>query len=222
MGNSMGPKLFSHLRRSFGDSEVHTLGIIGGLLFFLMIAVSGCSDSESENTQGPTVPPTMSTSTATPMLTNTPSLAPVDTPTADPTGTSGPLPLSPTPESLPDLVVSLEASLRSPSRESFCTQLGDNYNPTVEVTVEVENVGDADAGTFVVELNGYIRETVKGLQAKESIRVVLSGGQSTNRVVVDANSEIKESNESNNTAEVWIAVPTLEPPPTCTPPPPPQ
>ena len=88
-----------------------------------------------------------------------------------------------------------------------------------EVTAHVRNVGGGDAGSFTVQLNKFATETVDGLKAGASATVVLSeSARSENVAVVDAGSSIDESDESNNTAQTFIQVPTLEPPaPTCTP-----
>ena len=80
-----------------------------------------------------------------------------------------------------------------------------------EITAHVRNVGDGDAGSFTTE-------TVDGLKAGVSMTVVLSeSARSENVAVVDAGSSIDESDESNSTAQTFIPVPTLVPPPTCTP-----
>ena len=90
-----------------------------------------------------------------------------------------------------------------------------------EVTAHVRNVGNGDAGGFTVQLNqlnNAAPETVDGLKAGSSVTLVFStSARSENVAVVDAGSSIDESDESNNTAEAFIPVPTIAPLPTCTP-----
>ena len=87
-----------------------------------------------------------------------------------------------------------------------------------EVTAHVRNVGNGDAGGFTVQLNDSATETVDGLKAGADTAVVFStSARSENVAVVDAGSSIDESDESNNTAEAFIPVPTIAPLPTCTP-----
>ena len=119
--------------------------------------------------------------------------------------------LSPVPGALPDLAVSIEVSLKWPA--DFCVR----YQPFIVVVAEVRNAGEGDAEASVIELNGTARENVQGLRAGESTTVVFGGWTNANEVVVDADSAIEESNESNNAAEAWIGIPTLVPPPPCTP-----
>ena len=87
-----------------------------------------------------------------------------------------------------------------------------------EVTVHVRNVGGGDAGSFTVRLNNSATEIVDVLKAGEHATLVFTTWAGSEHIaVVDADFFIEESDESNNTVETFIAVPTLVPPPTCTP-----
>ena len=131
----------------------------------------------------------------------------------------------PTPQAtpLPDLVIAVEARLKSNpllERGDGCiVSSSARLSPHVgEVTAHVRNVGNGDAGGFTVQLNNAATETVDGLKAGASTTVVFStSARSENVAVVDAGSSIDESDESNNTAEAFIPVPSIAPLQTCTP-----
>jgi hypothetical protein len=91
------------------------------------------------------------------------------------------------------------------------TQLG--------IQVVIENAGDADAGPFAVEANSSQQAVSEGLASGQTISLWFTGyaHDGANTVVVDAASQVKESDEENNTLSQRLPVPTL--PPTCTPPP---
>ena len=160
-------------------------------------------------------PASVGTPNPTPVPVQTLASAIAQTPTSDST---------PTPTLLPDLVIAIEVRLKAnPSIEwgDGCI-LSSNANLPFhvgEVTARVRNVGGGDAGSFTVQLNNAVTETVDGLKAGASAKLVISTSLRSEYVaVVDAGSSIDESNESNNTAETSIMVPTLVPPaPTCTP-----
>ena len=189
----------------------------------------------SDATQTPT---SDSTSTPMPVPDQTEASDATQTPTSDSTPTPTPVPdqteasdatqtptsdSTPTPTPLPDLVIAIEARLKSNPGIVYgdgCIVSSSANLPfhVSEVTAHVRNVGGGDAGSFTVQLNNFNTETVDGLKAWASMTVVLSeSARSENVVVVDAGSSIDESDESNNTAQTFIPVPTLVPPPTCTP-----
>ena len=152
------------------------------------------------------------TLTATP---ETPTSAAIQTPTSD---------ITPTTTLLPDLVIAIEARLKSNPHIEWgegCIASSSSTLPfhVSEITAHVRNVGEGDAGSFTVQLNNAVAETVDGLKAGASTTVVLSERvRSENVAVVDAGSSIDESDESNNTAQTFMPVPTVAPPaPTCTP-----
>ena len=127
---------------------------------------------------------------------------------------------------VPDLVIAIEARLKSnPLREwgdGCIVSSSARLSPHVqEVTAHVRNVGNGDAGSFTVQLNQLSNaapQTVDGLKAGSSVTLVFSTNPRSEIVaVVDAGSSIDESDESNNTAEAFIPVPTIAPWPTCTP-----
>jgi hypothetical protein len=86
------------------------------------------------------------------------------------------------------------------------------------IRVSIQNLGEADAGPFVVEANGT-QQPVPGLPAGETTSVwipgYVAGGENT--VFVDATMQVEEANEENNYFSEMVPIPTL--PPTCTPPP---
>lgn len=144
-------------------------------------------------------------------------LTPSTTPTPAPRKNEGPTSTpTPTPRpALPDLqvgqvTIELETGGACDYRS---TQLG--------LRVSVKNVGHGAAGPFLVEANGARQEVAGGLAAGETIRLWFEGYQygRENRVVVDVDSQVQESNEDNNSFSQRVPIPTL--PPTCTPPVPP-
>ena len=89
------------------------------------------------------------------------------------------------------------------------------YNP-YEMRVVVKNAGNADAGSFVVDLNG-LGKTVNQLAAGQTVELKFSGVPSNGKAkaTVDFLSQIPESNEANNILEYTVGTPT--PPVLCTP-----
>ena len=128
---------------------------------------------------------------------------------ATPTATRSPQDSGP----LPDLTVaSAKIELETGGACSYSsTQLG--------VRVEIQNIGAADAGPFIVETNGA-QQSVAGLPAGQTASLWFPGYNATaeNVVSVDVHNQVVESNEDNNHFAQQLPVPTL--PPTCTPPPP--
>ncbi|HFD40923.1 MAG TPA: FHA domain-containing protein [Anaerolineae bacterium] len=128
---------------------------------------------------------------------------------ATPTATRSPQDSGP----LPDLTVAA-------ARIELETGGACNYASTqLGVRVEVQNVGAADAGPFVVEVNGA-QQNVAGLPAGQTASLWFPGYNAAgeNVVSVDVHNQAAESNEDNNHFAQQLPVPTL--PPTCTPPPP--
>lgn len=116
-----------------------------------------------------------------------------------------------TPAPLPDLVVmGARIELETGGACGFTsTKLG--------TTVRLGNVGQADAGPFVVRTNGAEQRFLQGLIAGETAVAWFPAYSSAadTTITVDANSEVSESDEDNNTLSQMLPVPTL--PPTCTP-----
>ncbi len=74
----------------------------------------------------------------------------------------------------------------------------------VGLRVTIQNAGTADAGSFILDLNG-VRPTVAGLAAGQTLLVDFAGISLSNRTrtaTIDATGLIIESNEINNTY-VW-------------------
>jgi hypothetical protein len=85
------------------------------------------------------------------------------------------------------------------------------------IRVWIENVGSADAGAFVVQVNGIQQMVAEGLAAGQTISVWFEGYASgENTVLVDSTNQVQEISEDNNSFSQRLPVPTL--PPTCTPP----
>jgi hypothetical protein len=131
---------------------------------------------------------------------------------AGPTATPATTELPVTRQPQPDLVLArTQIELESGGACDYAsTQLG--------VRVWVENVGGADAGPFVVEVNGAEQMVPGGLASGQSIDLWFTGyvQNGENVLSVDATSQVQESDEYNNTLAQRLPVPTL--PPTCTPP----
>lgn len=114
---------------------------------------------------------------------------------------------------LADLVASqIKIELETGGACNFSsTQLG--------VRVSIENIGQADAGAFAVDVNGVQQDVIPGLAAGQMTSLWFPGYASgENTVIVDAAAQVQESDENNNTVSQMVPIPTL--PPTCTPPPP--
>ncbi len=133
-------------------------------------------------------------------------LAETSAPSATPTASATPGP------DLPDLVpLTMWIEFES---GSSC----DWQNSRFGMRVVVANRGPADAGPFVVDLNeGQARETAPGLAAGSETRLFLYGylAWEVNVLVVDAEDEVAESDEGNNTLALRVPIPTA--PVTCTP-----
>jgi photosystem II stability/assembly factor-like uncharacterized protein len=123
---------------------------------------------------------------------STPTLAPISQPLATSTLTS---------RDLPDLVIinvtsDLQANL-------FCKSDSSNqYTFTAELTVEIANVGKAEAGPFSVDLSNTSSSQIQALGPSEKTtvnipNVNMGDGQAT--VIIDAGNEVLEEDENNNT-----------------------
>jgi hypothetical protein len=85
------------------------------------------------------------------------------------------------------------------------------------VRAVIANVGQADAAPFAVQINDSQIQVAQGLAAGEQLSLWAPGYASgaENRVVVDATSQIPESDEDNNLFAQMVPIPT--PLPTCSP-----
>ena len=143
-------------------------------------------------------PPPTPVPSPTPTTPATATLTPTHTPTPTPTSFN-----------LPDLVVqSMVIELETGGACDFVsTELG--------VRVVVGNVGSAEAGPFVVDVNGSQQTVTSGLPQGETLSLWFAGylfGE--NMAFVDATFQVEESNEENNQLSQLVPVPTL--PPACT------
>jgi subtilase family serine protease/PKD repeat protein len=106
---------------------------------------------------------------------------------------------------LPDLTVdSLDYSPRDPTVGS-----------SLMLTAIVRNIGNADAGPFVVELQdsvGTTRQSITGLRAGEAVRVDfsrrLNSSSETFTVTADALRQVSESDETNNSRQITVRAST--------------
>ena len=202
---------------------LHRLLLFAAACVSAAVLLSACEPPVETPTPSP-APAAIPAPTPTPAPdaapTQVPTAAPVVPPTATPTPTSDSA-AQPTP--LPDLVIAIEARLKSNPGIVWgdgCIVSSGATLPfhVVEITAHVRNVGGGDAGSFTVRLNDAVTVTVDGLKAGASTTVVVSmSARSKYVAVVDADSSIEESDESNNTTETLIPIPTVVPLPTCTP-----
>jgi CARDB len=130
---------------------------------------------------------------------------PTTSPLAFPTNTSGS-------SSQPDLTIT-HMVLEMEGRQGNCVNAYSPYG----IGVQIENIGSANAGTFVVDLNGSRQQVDDGLMAGQSVVLFFSGTTSSGNyeATVDAANQVMESREDNNSLS-YIA-PTPTPPPLCTP-----
>jgi hypothetical protein len=128
-----------------------------------------------------------------------------------PTLTPTPTPVAP--QSLPDLAI------RSVAIELETGGACDYTSTHLGLAVVVENTGDGDAGPFAVEAASCQQMVNEGLAAGQMIRLWFSecGYGYEQAIVVDALSQVEESDKENNVFTGQLPIPTL--PPTCTPPP---
>ncbi|OGO53113.1 MAG: hypothetical protein A2148_11390 [Chloroflexi bacterium RBG_16_68_14] len=112
---------------------------------------------------------------------------------------------------LPDLVITrMYIELETGSSCAYTsTRLG--------VRVEIANTGTADAGPFVVEVNGAQQTVEQGLARGQTLSLWFAGYafSSQQRAFVDATFQVEESNEDNNELVELVPIPTLPAP--CTP-----
>jgi hypothetical protein len=124
------------------------------------------------------------------------------------------------------LLLYLPIILRSPLPDLTINSMGItletggdcNYTSTqLGVRVWFQNIGSADAGPFVVEVNGAQQTFTSGLHTGQTDTLwfpeYVYPGENT--AFVDASLQVTESNENNNQLSQVLPIPTL--PPTCTP-----
>jgi len=136
--------------------------------------------------------------------TNTPTntLVASNTPTNTPPPSNTP---TNTPNVLPDLTIT---NISMAIIGSACqNQLGTN--------VTVANTGSVAAGAFVVSLNTTFTQNVSGLAAGASTTLLFNTLTGNSTAVADSTNVIAENNESNNSLQAFIPVPSQAA--TCTP-----
>jgi subtilase family serine protease len=114
-------------------------------------------------------------------------------------------------ESRPDLTVKT-TYLEMEGRQGNCVEA---YTP-YEIRVVVENIGQADADSFSVELNGAQQRVDEGLPAGQTIVLHFPGTVPSGRyeAFVDTADEVSEKREDNNSLQYLAPTPT--PPVLCT------
>jgi len=127
------------------------------------------------------------------------------------TPTTTPSTPTPTQVVLPDLII---------TNMSITLETGGACNyPSTNLGMRVwfQNIGDASAGAFVVELNGVRQNVVGGLGAGASDDMWFPSYAypGLNTAIIDATFLVSESREDNNQLSQNVPIPTL--PPTCTP-----
>jgi len=77
--------------------------------------------------------------------------------------------------------------------------------------VQIENIGNAPAGQFVVKLNNSQQLVHNGLAAGDTLAISFPGYDSFPLIAVDASSLVVEFNETNNSYYRGLALPTPDP-----------
>jgi len=171
-----------------------------GQQFYVEIVVSGDTQTPTATATGATPTPT---NTLAATATNTIPAVPTATDTAMPTATA----TATTPPVQPDLTISFVLNPASPSAGT-----------AVDVSIQVNNQGNADAGSFTVEwwadANGPTNTwAVSSIAAggSASLNYTYAGyatsGSYSSKAVADSADTIAESDEGNNSSSLNITVP---------------
>jgi WD40 repeat protein len=109
--------------------------------------------------------------------------------------------------SLPDLAIkTVSLEIETVSDDECAAPTGRAW-----VFVQIDNQGDADAGPFLVQVNGTEQNVSNGLKAGKSVYLWFSEYNSLTTVQVDTNSQIVESDETNNRLYQELPLPTQSP-----------
>jgi len=166
----------------------------------LIVFIAGCAVPSAPVLPGP---PATSVSVVAIFASPTPTPDNLPSPTPTATNVAG---------SLPDLVTGWM---------SITTEKGGcilSLPVALGVSLSIANAGTADAGPFVIEVNGVRQTVTQGLPRGKSITLWFSGAYSYGGetvATVDVLFQVQESNEENNSLSRFLPLPT--PPPTCTP-----
>jgi hypothetical protein len=108
--------------------------------------------------------------------------------------------ITPVPQLLPDLTITgMSIRLQNPS----CFLPGDPLG----VSLEIKNIGQAEAGTFTVNVNGA-QQIVEALGAGETVPLFFPSSSNPVTAIVDSSGAITESDENNNSRSEMVPVPT--------------
>jgi photosystem II stability/assembly factor-like uncharacterized protein len=106
----------------------------------------------------------------------------------------------PVPQPLPDLTITgMSIRLQNPS----CLLPGDPLG----VSLGIQNIGQAAAGTFTVNVNG-LQQTVETLGVGETLPLFFPNSTNPVTATVDSSGAVTESNENNNSRSEMVPVPT--------------
>lgn len=108
---------------------------------------------------------------------------------------------TPTSASLPDIIVNDVRLDISP--EAFCNREAISYR----VLVQIKNQGNGDAGPFSVTINEDPSTDIPSLAAQESLDLWIDSDTLNISVFVDPQSEVPETNESNNFVTIELTSP---------------
>jgi subtilase family serine protease len=112
--------------------------------------------------------------------------------------------------SQPDLIIHL-MYLEMEGRQGNCVNVYSPYG----IRVQIKNIGSADTGAFLVDLNGVAQEVNDGLRVGQLIELQFAGTIPSGQyqATVDVTDQVVESREDNNAFSFHAPTPT--PPPLC-------
>jgi len=125
-----------------------------------------------------------------------------------PTPVSAALPTN-TAASLPDLAIDEVALVNVEPPDGICSSPED----LIRLQVNITNLGNTDAGTFVVQADDSRQIIPEGLAAGDTMSVQFQSQNSSPFIRVDVASQVIESNEHNNLFSGLLTPPA--PPPEC-------
>jgi hypothetical protein len=112
--------------------------------------------------------------------------------------------------SQPDLIIDF-MYLEMEGRQDNCVTAYSPYG----IRVQIKNIGSANTGRFLVDLNGGVQEVRDGLRAGQLIELHFAGTIPSGQyeATADVTNQVVESREDNNSSS--FRAPTPTPPPLC-------